>query len=266
MDKTAAGMAQTTLLATVHDPSGRMVAALDERGARLRGYARVHVTVTSGTDERVRGRLVAWGASIVSGAPDGVGGSMRALLRAASAERAPSSFYCDFDRWLHWAGAFPQELDAFPDTVAARFPDAWYVCVGRTARAFGTHPEVQRIAEAATNRALALAAGRRLDATGGSCWVSRAGAALILERSCEPTKATDLEWPALILAGDPARLAGSSVEGLEFETAEFYAPEIAAAGGLEAWLRETYDAPQMWRDRLRLAADSVAALSRILSR
>jgi len=113
--------------------------------------------------------LDARGLSVVPGTPDGVEGSMREILRTVVGARERSFFYCDFDRWPHWAGAFLQELDAFPDMVVARFPDAWYVCVGRTERAFATHLEVQRIAKAATNRALTLDAGRRLDATGRSC-------------------------------------------------------------------------------------------------
>jgi hypothetical protein len=123
---------------------------------------------------------------------------------------------------------------------------------------------VQRSAERATNRALSLLAGRPLDAVAGACWLSGEGAALILRQSTEPTNATDLEWPALILRADPARLAFLRCEGLEFETAAFHLEEVAAAGGGAAWVRARYDQPEVWRDRLRLAADSVAAACRVL--
>lgn len=109
-----------------------------------------------------------------------------------------------------------------------------------------------------------MAARRRLDATAGACWLSREGAKLVLAGSTEQTKATDLEWPALILKEDRRRLGGVTLEGLEFETAEFHGPEVAAAGGIAAWLRLAYDRPEVWRDRLRLAADSVDALTRVL--
>jgi len=87
-----------------------------------------------------------------------------------------------------------------------------------------------------------------------------------LARSSEPTIATDLQWPALILALDSGRLNGIAVEGLASGTTKFYSPEIEESGGTEAWLRARYDRPQIWRDRLRLAADSVAALAHVLSR
>lgn len=258
--------ATTALVATVHDPEGRMLAALEERGALLGRYGDVLVTVTDATDARLVRRLEAFGVTVVPGGEGEVGDAMRALLRAALETGSSSYLYCDFDRWLHWCGTFPQELEEVPGRVGREFPDAWYVCIGRTQRAFASHPEVQRVAEAATNRVLEIAAGRPLDATAGACWASRDGAAVILAGSREGTKATDLEWPALILAADPLRLGGVVVEGLEFETAEFYAQEARRLGGVDAWTQVTYQTHRMWRARLRLAADSAAALSRILDR
>lgn len=264
MVELTAADASTVLLATVHDPNGRMLVALDERGQMLERYGDILVTVTDATDNRIRRRLEEVGATIVPGGNEPVGSAMRALLRAAVATECSSYLYCDFDRWLHWCGTFPRELDEVSARIARKFPDAWYVCVGRTERAFASHPEVQRVAEWATNRALEIAAGRPLDATAGACWVSRQGAAVILRGSQEETKATDLEWPALILAADPLRLGGMFVEGLEFETAEFYGEEARRLGGVAVWVRATYETPQMWGARLRLAADSVAGLARVL--
>ena len=127
------------------------------------------------------------------------------------------------------------------------------------------HPPVQRVAEGATNRALSLLVGRRLDATAGACWLAREGAELVLRESIEATNATDLEWPALVHRSDPRRLAFVATEGLEFETAAFHPDEVAAAGGEAAWVRARYERPEVWLDRLRLAADSVAAACRVLS-
>jgi hypothetical protein len=140
----------------------------------------------------------------------------------------------------------------------------WYVCLGRTARAFATHPAAQRLPEMATNRALSATAGRPLDAVAGAAWLTPDAAEIILAGSREPTAATDLEWPALILRHDPGRLRGLRCEGLEWETPDFHAAEITTAGGLEAWTRATYDTPAMWAARLRLAAASASALERVL--
>jgi hypothetical protein len=140
----------------------------------------------------------------------------------------------------------------------------WYVCLGRTARAFGTHPAAQRLPETATNRALSVATGRPLDAVAGAAWLTPEAAQIVLAGSREPTAATDLEWPALILRHDPSRLRGLRCEGLEWETPDVHAEEIAAAGGLEPWTRATFDTPQMWAARLQLASTSASALERVL--
>lgn len=252
----------TLLAATIHDPDGRLRRALEERGGHLAQYAGVAVAVTPETDGRLADRLRERGATVVAGS-EAIGTSRRAALRAA-AVIGGDVLYCDFDRWLHWAGRFPDELAAVPGRLERRRPRPWYACLGRTARAFASHPPVQQAAERATNRALSFYAGRRLDAVAGACWLSPAGVEVILRGSIEATNATDLEWPALILRAEPARLAALACEGLEFETATFAGDEIEAAGGEAAWLRRRYDRPEVWRDRLRLAVDSVAAACRVL--
>ena len=213
----------------------------------------------------VTSKLETLGARVVPGGQTGEG--RRAALRAAG-DAFPDCLSCDLDRWLHWATAWPRELAALPARIARlrkRGPTPWYVCLGRTGRAFRTHPAAQRLPEAATNRALTRAAGRPLDAVAGAAWLTPEAVTLILSESVEPTASTDLEWPALILRRDPARLYGLRCEGLEWETPDFHPAAIAAAGGLDAWVRATFDTPAMWAARLDLAAASTVALTRVLS-
>ena len=231
----------------------------------LHRYPLVTVAATPATDPRVTDRLASLGVRVVPGGPTGVG--RRAAL-AAAWPHAPSCFSCDFDRWLHWVGSWPEELHDLPARIARMGSTArtrpWAIVLGRTARAFATHPLVQRLPETSTNRALSLAAGRRLDAVSGAIWLSPEGAATVLADSIETSAATDLEWAALILRRDPARLRGLRLEGLEWETPDFHTDAITAAGGLDAWIAATFDTPAMWEARLRLAADSVAALNRVM--
>ena len=77
------------------------------------------------------------------------------------------------------------------------------------------------------------------------------------------TKATDLEWPGLIIRADRKRVQGAFLEGLEFETADAWPEEIARLGSVEAWMQDTYDQPRTLRDRLQLAADSITALMEV---
>jgi hypothetical protein len=249
---------RTVLISTLHDPSGRLLPALHARAAGMGQYGGVFVRATEATDARLVRLLRSYGVEVGSGDAQ-IGAARRAALGEALAAGHASVLYCDFDRWLHWAGRFPDELAAVPARLLRRRPRPWYACLGRTARAFASHPYVQRMAERATNHALSLAVGRRVDATAGACWLSGEGAALIVRESTEPTNATDLEWPALVHRAAPRRLAYLATEGLEFETAEFFAAEVAAAGGAAAWARARYERPEVWRARLELAAASIRA-------
>jgi hypothetical protein len=251
-------------VATLHDPRGASLPLIDAAVAALTAYPLVVVAATTATDAAVNARLAALGAHVVPGGQAGEG--RRAALRAAGSEPA-ASFSCDFDRWLHWARCWPEELAALPERVwrlASRQARPWYVCLGRTARAFRTHPAAQRFPETATNRALSAAAGRSLDAVAGAAWLFPEAVPLILAESTEPTAATDLEWPGIILRHAPDRLRGLRCEGLEWETPDFHDAEIGAMSGLEAWTRAKFDTPRMWAERLRLAAASGASLERVL--
>jgi hypothetical protein len=256
---------RVALAATLHDPDDRFHCPIEQVGTRLSGYVSTSIAATASTDKRSVDALEELGAVVIR-VPDGVPGEgRRTALQMAMQSSARSILSCDFDRWLHWASTYPDELGALPHRVSAIRPGPWYVCLGRTLRAHATHPKVQQETERLTNHALSLAVGLQLDATAGASWLSRAGAELVIARSTEPSNATDLEWPAIVYAADPTRLATVALEGLEFETASFFEAEIEGAGGREHWIEAVYEQPQMWSDRLRLAADSVSALTRILS-
>ncbi|MDQ3694907.1 MAG: hypothetical protein M3464_14965 [Chloroflexota bacterium] len=251
------------LTGTVHDPDGLQLPALERCATFFRLYAGVYLAVSPETDPRLHTALATHGVILVGGGPE-IGTARRAALRSAVAAGHDAFLAIDFDRWLHWAGTYSDELAAIPRRVARQRPRRWYVCLGRTRRAFATHPLAQRLTETVTNTALSLAVGRRMDAAAGAAWLSREGADLIPRESIAPTAATDLEWPALIFRADRHRLGQLRCDGLEFETAAFHADAIAAAGGLDPWVRQTYDHPASWQRRTQLAADSIAALGRVL--
>ncbi len=253
------------LITTVHDPERRLLRFFKEAGEALAAYSASYAFVTDSTHPDVIQAFRDAGVCADVG-PTGVPGigQRRVLARAVQAGHE-DMFYCDFDRWLHWAGSYPNELSSLPDRVSQDHAGAWFICLGRTARAVATHPLAQSLPEAATNRALSTVAGKSLDATAGASWIRLAGARLVLSGSTVTTKATDLEWPGLILRVDSAHVHGASFEGLEFETPDSYQEEITAVGSFEAWIRETYDRPQVLRDRLQLAADSITALMNVTS-
>jgi hypothetical protein len=250
-------------ITTVHDPEGRLLSILEGHTAQLAAYRAIYAFVTTSTDPRLPAILARCGVFVQDG-PSGVPGfGQRTMLELATTAGHTEIFSCDFDRWLHWNDSYPAELTALATRMAHDHPAAWYVCLGRSVRAFNTHPAAQKLPEASTNRAISAVAHTFLDATAGAAWIREPGARLILARTRETSKATDLEWPGLVLACDPSRVEGTLVEGLEFETADGFGPEIERLGSIDAWIQETYDRPAVLRDRLQLASDSISALMRV---
>lgn len=233
---------------------------LQAQAGQFTAYSATYAFVTEPTHPEVIDALRLAGARIEIG-PTGVPGKgQRRVLGTATHAGHEHMLVCDFDRWLHWIGSYPKELLGLLEQIERDHADAWFVCLGRSERAFATHPVAQQLPEAATNRALSSIVGTWLDATAGASWIRRAGAIRILDVSTVTTKATDLEWPGLMLREHRDRVQGAFFEGLEFETADAYRAEIAECGSIDAWILQTYDRPGVLRDRLQLASDSISAL------
>lgn len=253
------------LATTVHDPEARLIDLLQKHAANLRGtYAHAAASVTPQTSGGTIDALRAAGIEAIVGNSAGIGASRRLAVAAVTDTGANSIHYCDLDRLLHWRETWPQELSDLPAKLEASRPAPMYACLGRTTRAFGTHPKVQIACEDGTNRGVSAAFRRRSDVTAGSAWLSAEGARLVLARSIESSNATDGEWPAIVWLHDPRRVLQTWCEGLEFETATFHPAEVEAAGGRDAWIRATYDTPEAWANRLGLASATVAAVVRVL--
>ncbi len=166
---------------------------------------------------------------------------------------------CDWDRILHWAEAYPDELRDVADAITRHD----FLILGRTQRAWLTHPRVQRDTEGIVNHAFGLAFGQPLDITAASRGLSpRARESLLALPAPEPSIGCDGAWP-LHLARNPDLVIGyAATEGLEWETPDRYADEIAAAGGLDAWIAAFDADPARWEFRLELALHEVAAINR----
>jgi hypothetical protein len=156
---------------------------------------------------------------------------------------------CDFDRAIHWVKHYPDELEA----VIVAIPGYDLLILGRTARAWATHPLYQTETEPLFNRVFHLVSGRLWDVGAGSRGLSRRAAETLLEISREPTLGVDAEWPLLLLNHDDYRVEYRPCEGLEFETADRFGPEIEAAGGYAAWEAQMSASPQHWAFRLKVA-------------
>ncbi len=187
-----------------------------------------------------------------------IGEVRREAVRAGLLAGTSHLQLCDFDRALHWAAHYPQELEE----VIADITRYDLLVLGRTERAWATHPPYQAETEPLFNRVFALVTGLPWDVGAGSRGLSRRAAETLLEISQERTVGVDAEWPLLLLQRDGFHLGYRPCEGLEFETADRFGPEIEAAGGYSRWEEQMSADPHRWVFRLQVALHIAEAILR----
>lgn len=190
----------------------------------------------------------------------GIGRLRRNTLELASQHSAAShAIYCDADRVLHWAEFYPDEFRAVSEAVRA-FD---FTVLGRTPRAFESHPRTQRDTETVINRLFGQVSGFAWnDVTSGARGVSRAAAEVIVAQVEDNELSTDISWPMYLQHhGEPRSWSIGYVEaeGLEFETADRFADEVSAIG-YAAWLDRLENDPHEWAFRFDLARVEIEAL------
>jgi hypothetical protein len=244
-----------TLAVTVHQPDDRLVPLIE---ANLPGLAARYAAVTAycsrETHPAVVDLLRAHGANVqVNERPassiHGIGPVRRQTVRLGLTADTSHLQMCDFDRAIHWAVCWPRDLGA---TVAGIL-DYDLLVLGRTDRAWSTHPPYQAETEPLFNQVFSLVTGRAWDVGAGSRGLSRRAARTLLEISREMTVGVDAEWPLLLLQREGFRVGYRRCEGLEFETADRFAPEIEAAGSYRAWEAQISAEPERWVFRLQVA-------------
>jgi len=244
-----------TLTATVHQPDERLVGMIDTYlPALVDRFMALVARCSSKTHPAVLDCLTSHGVTIKLGQdrPESVhniGAVRKEALLAGLSVGSPYLQLCDFDRAIHWVAHYPGELDE----VIRSIPDHDLLVLGRTERAWATHPPYQAQTEPLFNRVFALVTGLPWDVGAGSRGFSQRAAEMVLQESVEQTVGTDAEWPLLALDQDGYRTGFRACEGLEFETADRFGPEIEAAGGYEAWEARMSAEPQTWVFRLELA-------------
>ncbi|MEM7132659.1 MAG: hypothetical protein AAF702_40530 [Chloroflexota bacterium] len=172
--------------------------------------------------------------------------------------RTDSSFlmYCDGDRFLHWLEHYPDELAA----VIKRIPEHDFTVLGRTERAFQTHPDVQYDTERIINKVFGRISGHAWDVTAAARGMSRAAAKLLVDESEDDTFGNDASWPLLIQQAGNFTMTEIKTEGLEFETAEKFADASAMAGGAVQWKARLDNDPRHWIHRLNIARVEVESM------
>jgi hypothetical protein len=243
------------LAVTVHQPDDRLARLTEiQLPALVARYAALAAFCSRETHPAILDVLRHQGVSVTldDGEPcgiDGIGHVRRATVRSGLQAGTSHLQMCDFDRAIHWVANYPNELEA----VIAGIPNYDLLVLGRTERAWATHPPYQAETEPLFNRVFALVSGLEWDVGAGSRGLSRRAAGTLLKLSQEMTVGVDAEWPLLLLNLQGYRVGHRRCEGLEFETADRYGAEIEAAGGYQAWEAEIDSDPQQWVFRLRVA-------------
>jgi hypothetical protein len=135
-----------------------------------------------------------------------------------------------------------------------------FTVLGRTPRAFDSHPRTQRDTETVINRLFGQVSGYSWnDVTSGARGVSRAAAEVIVAQVDDDELSTDVSWPLYLQHHGAWSIGYVETEGLEFETADRFADEVAATG-YAAWLDRLENDPQEWAFRFDLARVGIEAL------
>jgi hypothetical protein len=243
------------LAVTVHQPDERLASMIQAHLPGLAGrYAALAAFCSYETHPTVLSLLRRYAATVrvndrAASGIHGIGPVRRATIRLGLESGATHLQMCDFDRALHWVAHWPEDLTS----VVAEIPHYDLLVLGRTDRAWATHPPYQAETEPLFNKVFALATGQAWDVGAGSRGLSRQAAELLLEISRENTVGIDAEWPLLLMNREGFRVGHRRCEGLEFETADRFGPEIEAVGGYRAWEAGIGREPRRWAFRLEVA-------------
>lgn len=245
------------LAATLHDPRGDLSPFVAPALPDLRRlYQGLVIVATAESDPALLEGLARAGVvvEISPGAYSEVGGKRLDAVRRA-ATMAPAIHLCDFDRLLHWWHVARAELVDVLDQLSR----VDLLLLGRTTRAWSTHPASQLETEQAANRAVSILYGRPVDVCSGSRGLSRRAVAYLEAHSRVRTVGSDAEWPLLLRNAGGFSRAERETEGLEFETGDRFPNEIRRAGGHAAWLAELDGDAARWVERTRIASVIVEA-------
>lgn len=209
-------MNSVALICTAHDPTGKNVELLKATSKILnKVYSKLFVTVSDETDKALIDELKKSNFEIRIIPKKGAAYARREVVKLGLSSNNKFFHYCDFDRLLTWVSKYSEELEKMVFEMNEKECSSYdYLILGRTERAFNTHPTEWVETEKITNKIFSIELGKDADVTAGSCGFSRICAEYIREYSKD--KMTDAEWPMIIHRIAKLRVDYKAVEGLEY--------------------------------------------------
>ncbi|TCJ04533.1 hypothetical protein E0Y62_08800 [Cytobacillus praedii] len=222
-------MIQTALITVTHDPHGRNVKLFQEFKELLEDvYSELFITVSEESSSNLLDALENSKFKTKIIPKLGAAHARREAVKFGLSGTSQFFHYCDFDRLITWVQKHSIELRK----IVSFIPQFDYLILGRTERAFQTHPIEWQETERITNRICSIELGKEVDITAGSCAFSRKAGNYI--KDCSKEKMTDAEWAMIV-----HRIANLEVNYLPVEGLE-YQEDINSTNGRvtdsEAWL------------------------------
>lgn len=161
-------------------------------------------------------------------------------------EKLEKIMYIDFDRLIHWINHYPEELQEIMTET-----DVDYLQIGRTSRAFETHPNTQKDTEIIVNEfgSKIFDFKRTRDIISVCHIITKKLAINILNLKNKTVLGFYCSWPILLWNWADSKKY-LEVEGLEWETPDRFKKEIEKME-YEKWIMEFQNSSE-WRNRVNL--------------
>jgi hypothetical protein len=168
-------------------------------------------------------------------------------------------FYSDFDRLLHWLDNYPNELQ----DLFYNYKNHEYFHIGRTKRAFASHPSTQIYTERIVNKIASeiLKFSETKDII-SVCYIitKRLAEKVLMVKNTTKTGFYGT-WPVLYWKWAESKHY-IEVEGLEWETADQFQAKIKSVG-YDKWLSE-FQSQEEWIKRTELLDDCLTELAELV--
>ncbi|WP_339317092.1 hypothetical protein [Paenibacillus sp. FSL R10-2734] len=181
------------LITIVHDPTGLLVEPLKKVIAVITNYFNYkYVAVSEFTAKELVELLTLHHFKVFTVEKRGAAEARRGIINLVGPFSHGYYHYCDLDRLVTWMLMYPDELEM----VHGEAINHDYLILGRTKKAFISHPVAWQETELISNKIFSVNFGQEVDICAGSCIMSRKALMQIAEKS--KSRITDAEWPLIV--------------------------------------------------------------------
>lgn len=239
------------ITSTLHEPEFRLRKSFEKALSFIKRYdPKIIVSCTSFSSSEVIKTLQKYDITVKISPKDPqidtYSFAIRCALDACEEEQYLRIFYIDFDRLLHWINNYPSEImDTMKNSLNFDL-----LHIGRSERAFQTHPRTQRDTEKIVNHVGSKIFGfsEDIDIISVSYIFTPKLGHHLLRYPSRTTVGFYGAWP-LILWNHAKDSEYIEVEGQEWETPDRYHMEIEESG-YENW-SNSFQSTSEWKKRVR---------------